>query len=93
MTVVEGCMSVETKQSMCFGGALKALKAGDRVGRAGLNGKGLWVEIQTPTANSKMTLPYLFLNYPADAKTTPGCRVPWLASQTDLLAEDWSVVG
>ena len=27
-----------------------------------------------------------------DAKTTPGARVPWLASQTDMLAEDWAIV-
>jgi hypothetical protein len=27
-----------------------------------------------------------------DAKTTPGARVPWLASQTDVLAEDWAIV-
>jgi hypothetical protein len=33
-----------------------------------------------------MTLPYIFM------KTVQGDLVPWLASQTDLLAEDWSVV-
>jgi hypothetical protein len=38
-----------------------------------------------------MTLPYIYINYPDDAKTTPGARVPWLASQTDMLADDWSI--
>ena len=74
---------------MNFGDALAALKAGKRVCRAGWNGKGLWLELQRPAANSKMTLPYVYLNYPEDSQHTPGARVPWLASQTDMLAEDW----
>ena len=75
-----------------FGGALEALKAGQKVSRAGWNGKGLWLELQVPDANSKMTLPYIFMSYPTDAQNTPGARVPWLASQTDMLAEDWVVL-
>jgi hypothetical protein len=76
---------------MDFGTALNALKAGNKVQRDGWNGKGLWLELQTPDAHSKMTLPYLYLNYPDDAAKTPGARVPWLASQTDVLAEDWQL--
>lgn len=76
---------------MDFGKALEALKAGKRVSRTGWNGRGLWLELQTPDANSKMTLPYVYINYPVDAKTTPGARVPWLCSQTDMLADDWEV--
>ena len=76
---------------MNFGQALDALKLGSKVSREGWNGKGLWLELQRPDANSKMTLPYIYINYPADAKTTPGARVPWLASQTDMLAEDWTI--
>lgn len=72
-----------------FGAALDLLKNGRRVSRVGWNGKGMWLELQRPDAGSKMTLPYLYLNYPIDARTTPGARVPWLASQTDVLAEDW----
>ena len=78
--------------SMNFGDALHALKAGCRVARTGWNGKGLWLELQVPDAGSKMTLPYVYLNYPDDAQNTPGARVPWLASQTDMLAEDWEFV-
>lgn len=77
---------------MTFGQALDALKKGMRTQREGWNGKGLWLELQVPDAHSKMTLPYIFMSYPADAKTTPGARVPWLASQTDMLAEDWRIV-
>ena len=75
-----------------FGKALNVLKAGGKVARTGWNGKGMWLELQRPDAHSKMTLPYVYLNYPADAQNTPGARVPWLASQTDMLAEDWEVL-
>jgi hypothetical protein len=75
-----------------FGEALLALKGGNRVARSGWNGAGLWLTLQVPDAHSKMTLPYIYMSYPHDAKNTPGARVPWLASQTDLLAEDWALV-
>ena len=52
----------------------------------------MWLELQVPDAHSKMTLPYIYLNYPHDSLHTPGARVPWLASQTDMLAEDWGIV-
>ena len=78
--------------SMNFGEALAELKVGGKVARRGWNGKGMWLEMQRPDTFSKMTLPYVYLNYPDDAANTPGARVPWLASQTDMLAEDWGVV-
>jgi hypothetical protein len=74
---------------MNFGEALQVLKDGGCVCREGWNGVGLWLELQRPDAHSKMTLPYIYINYPENAKTTPGARVPWLASQTDMLADDW----
>ena len=82
---------------MNFGDALNWLKEGKLVAREGWNGKGwngkgLWLALQVPDAHSKMTLPYIYLNYPVDAINTPGARVPWLASQTDVLAEDWILV-
>ena len=79
-------------ESMTFGLALECLKKGMHICRAGWNGKGMWLELQRPDEHSKMTLPYVYLNYPADAQNTPGARVPWLASQTDMLAEDWRIV-
>ena len=71
---------------MNFGSALEALKAGMRVARSGWNGKGLWLELQTPDTHSKMTLPYIFM------KTADSNLVPWLASQTDMLTDDWELV-
>lgn len=76
-------------QALTFGDAVYMLKLGKKVARAGWNGKGLTLELQMPDEHSKMTLPYIFMSYPPDAKNTPGARVPWLASQTDMLAEDW----
>ena len=76
---------------MNFGEALSLLKNDIKVAREGWNGKGMWLELQRPDSHSKMTLPYVFLNYPSDAQNTPGARVPWLASQTDMLAEDWKI--
>lgn len=77
---------------MNFGEALHVLEQGGKVQRTGWNGNGMWLELQVPDEHSKMTLPYLFLSYPADAKSTPGARVPWAPSQTDVLAKDWQVV-
>ncbi len=79
-------------QSLTFSDALHMLKLGKKVARKGWNGSGLWLEVQRPDANSKMTLPYIFISYPENAKTTPGAKCPWLASQTDLMAEDWTVI-
>lgn len=76
-----------------FGGALAALRSGQKVCRAGWNGKGMWVALQVPDKHSKMTLPYIYIEYPDGHPAYPsGSRVPWLASQTDMLAEDWEVV-
>lgn len=71
-------------QGLCtFSVALQLLKSGLRMQRVGWNGRGQYIELQTPDCNSKMTLPYLFIH------TVSGDRVPWLASQTDLLMDDW----
>ena len=79
-------------QFLTFGDAIHFLKAGKRVARHGWNGKGMWLEMQRPDEHSKMTLPYLYLSYPNDSVNTPGARVPWLASQTDVLSADWMVL-
>lgn len=78
---------------MDFQYALTALKEGKKVQRSGWNGKGMWLLLQVPDENSKMTHPYIYIEYPAGHAAYPnGSRVPWLASQTDLMAEDWLIV-
>lgn len=69
-----------------FGWAIEELKSGGKVQRAGWNGKGMWLALQVPDAHSKMGLPYIYMS------TVTGQLVPWLASQTDVLAEDWGIV-
>lgn len=80
-------------ENLNFGQAIEALKAGNRVCRSGWNGKGMWLSLQVPDEKSKMTLPYIYIEYPAGSQAYPkGCRVPWLASQTDMLCEDWRLL-
>ena len=75
-----------------FGEAIKYLKRGFKVARQGWNGKGIYLELQMPDEHSKMTLPYIYIVTTGlvtdNPKAPKGC-VPWLASQTDMLADDW----
>ena len=71
---------------MNFSEALQAAKEGARIARTGWNGKGQWVAAQFPDEHSKMTEPYLYLKNAQDG------IVPWIASQGDLFAEDWTQV-
>jgi hypothetical protein len=71
---------------MTFSEALDAVKKGSKIQRAGWNGKGMYVELQRPDEHSKMSLPYLYM------KTADNNLVPWLISQTDALAEDWTIL-
>lgn len=70
-------------ETMDFGEAIRRLKDGKSVTRTGWNGPGQTLTLQKRDEHSKMTLPYIYI------KTVQGDLVPWLASQTDMLAEDW----
>ncbi len=75
-----------------FGEAVRKLKEGKKVARKGWNGKGIYIELQRPDENSKMTLPYIYIvtkKLETDNPHAPKGIVPWLASQTDILSEDW----
>lgn len=88
---------------LSFGHAIAALKAGKRVARAGWNGKGMWLVLDpgsfVPGAregsvyhNVGITGAFT-INPHIDMKTATGEMQPgWLASQTDMLADDWQVV-
>ena len=79
-----------------FGIALQFLKEGKRLARRGWNGKGIFIALQEPDEYSKMTHPYIYIDTTGldnPNPLAPRDRVPWLASQTDMLAEDWCVVG
>jgi hypothetical protein len=68
-----------------IGWAIDALRGGAKVRRAGWNGKNMWLMLQVPDAQSRMTLPYVYM------RTAHGDLVPWLCSQTDLLSSDWEL--
>lgn len=85
---------------MDFGEAIKALKAGKRVAREGWNGKGMFLFLVPGSTFTVNRAPLLgiypegtVVNYHAhiDMKTAQDTVVPWLASQTDVLAEDWVI--
>lgn len=83
---------------MNFGYAVEQLKAGSKVTRAGWNGKGMWLQLYTPQQDDGVVAvmdgkgkwfplaPHILM------KTADDKFVPWLASQTDILAEDWEIV-
>jgi hypothetical protein len=88
-------------EKLNFGEALPILRGGGKIAREGWNGKGMWLVYQKAypegipiNANTAQAtglplgtvcrfLPYIMM------KTADGAFVPWLASQTDLLADDW----
>lgn len=84
-----------------FGDALNLLKQGAKVARCGWNGKGMFLFL-VPGSTFNVSRPPLLGIYPEgteinycphiDMKTADGKIVPWLASQTDMLAEDWVIV-
>ena len=86
---------------MTFGDALAALKSGKRVYRTGWNGRGMFLFL-VPGSTFEVNRPPLLgiypegatINYHAhiDMKTAQEQVVPWIASQSDLLHEDWEVM-
>ena len=99
-TVPIDCETESIKDGFCFSEALYRLKQGQKVARAGWNGKGMFlfladnIEFHTDADMScvrhlegELTLPAIVLKT-ADDQFCVG----WLASQTDLLADDWQIV-
>ncbi|PVE25421.1 DUF2829 domain-containing protein [Microvirga sp. KLBC 81] len=89
--------------ALSFGHAIEALKVGHRVARAGWNGKGMFLRLvlsihdiprggtthpvyRLTTEDEATALPWIGM------KTADNKFVPWLASQTDMLANDWVVL-
>jgi hypothetical protein len=68
-----------------IGWAIQQMYAGDKVRRRGWNGRNMWLALQVPDENSKMTQPYVYMS------TAQGGLIPWLCSQADLLATDWEI--
>lgn len=84
---------------LSFGGALAWVKDGAKVMRAGWNGKGMYLRIATHAmatfaVQNRGDIPYRAELLPHIVMlTAQGDYIPWLASQADMLADDWMVVG
>jgi len=86
---------------MDFSEALEQIKDGKRVARSGWNGKGMFLFLVSGSnfiVNREPLLSILGEGSQAtyrphiDMKDSEGKIVPWLASQSDLLSNDWEVV-
>ena len=97
-----------TIDGLTFGLAIEALKQGKKVARAGWNGKGMWLKyiggifnnmgsndygdviLFDDSLSKKVFIkPWIGIMIPDDED---GNLIPWSASQTDMLAEDWQIV-
>lgn len=79
---------------MTFGLAIEALKAGKKVSRVGWNGKGMWIGLHKEGGDfvrEECGTTLTYRDYIV-MKTADDQLVPWVASQTDMLAEDWQIV-
>ena len=77
------------QQMMDFGAALRALKRGKLVARQGWNGKGMHIRLETfVSQGQQLEFEPCIVMWTAQKKRQPG----WLASQADMLAEDWVIV-
>jgi len=94
------------QENMTFGGAIEALKNNKRVARAGWNGKGMWLVLVPGTKAVSFTegspymkaglthgeiLPHIDM-YTVNSEGRRAMLPGWVASQTDMLSEDWEVV-
>lgn len=87
--------------SMDFGEVLRQIIVGERFTRRGWNGKGMFIFL-VPGSTFAVNRPPLLGVYPEgtlvkyrshiDMKCVDGTVVPWVASQTDMLSEDWEAV-
>lgn len=83
-----------------IGWAIEQMQFGERVRRAGWNGKGMFLFLVPGSQFTVNRAPLLGIYPPGtvidycphvDMRTADGKIVPWLCSQTDLLASDWEV--
>jgi hypothetical protein len=85
---------MEQTTELNFQQALEALKNGRRVSRVWWSNNQIYLQVQTPDAHSKMTVPYIYIEYPRIQPVAyiTKAREPWLPSQLDMFAEDWCIL-
>ena len=83
---------------MDFGRAIQLLKVGQRVQRQGWNGKNQYIELATNKSYKNANNEIVNVEHDAIGNKaiafvgTSGVQLGWLASQADMLAEDWKIV-
>lgn len=79
-------------EGLTFGFAIELLKQGHRLARKGWNGKGQWL-FMIPGSHWETTRGLELLDGRPwiGIKTVDDCFMPWVASQSDMLCEDWRV--
>ena len=83
---------------MDFGKAIQLLKEGKRVQRTGWNGKNQYIELATNISYKNAKEDVINAEHEAIGNKaiafigTSGVQIGWLASQSDMLANDWKEV-
>ena len=89
---------MENEKNMDFGRAIQRLKNGMRVQREGWNGKNQYIELATNISYKNVKGEVINAEHDAIGNKaiafvgTSGVQLGWLASQADMLAEDWRIV-
>jgi hypothetical protein len=85
--------TIDVAADRSFSHALEALRCGRRITRLGWNGKGMWLSLCSrwngdaqPRSEEFIMRPFIYM------RAADGGLVPWLASQSDLLGDDWAVL-
>lgn len=88
----------EKKDVFDFGKAIQYLKEGKRLQRQGWNGKNQYIELATNISYKNSNDEIINAEHDAIGNKaiafvgTSGVQIGWLASQADMLAEDWKIV-
>lgn len=88
---------VNEKETYSFGMAIDLMKEGHRMQRQGWNGKGQYIELATAISYKNAKDEIVNCNHDAIGNKaiafvgTSGVQMGWLASQADMLAEDWQI--
>lgn len=83
---------------MNFGKAIEEMKSGKKVARQGWNGKNQYIELATNISYKNACGDIVNCEHDAIGNKTiafvgtSGVQMGWLASQADMLADDWQIV-
>ena len=83
---------------MNFGKAINLLKEGKKVSRKGWNGKNQYIELATNISYKNVDGEIININHKTMGNKaiafigTSGVQIGWLASQSDMLSDDWELI-